>query len=148
MARSATRHSVPSPNAFPDAGERGCEPSSVGVSARFTPGPWRFDRENDGRGLIWIDRGICNHIAYLSNGGVAEETEEANGHLIAAAPDLLAALKMCVIERAEWLDEARAAIAKAEGRIHEVEPEGSPQHLSSVGEGRQDANEVRSRPTE
>lgn len=32
----------------------------------------------------------------------------------AAAPDLLAALKHCVIERSEWLEEARAAVRRAE----------------------------------
>jgi hypothetical protein len=30
--------------------------------------------------------------------------------------DLLGALKHCVIERGDWLDEARAAIAKAQGK--------------------------------
>ena len=38
---------------------------------------------------------------------------KANRQLAIAAPDLLNALKMCVIERSEWLEEARAAIAKA-----------------------------------
>ena len=44
-----------------------------------------------------------------------EMGDTSNAQLIAAAPDMLAALKMCVIERSEWLAEARTAIAKAEG---------------------------------
>ena len=53
-------------------------------------------------------------------GGIAlitsQDDRDANAYLIAAAPDLLAALKHCGIERSEWLKEARTAIAKAEGR--------------------------------
>ena len=48
-----------------------------------------------------------------------EAETEANAHLIAAAPDLLAALKRIVVvaDRATVeFDRARAAIAKAEGR--------------------------------
>ena len=51
----------------------------------------------------------------VDGGGVDHDTAERRARLIAAAPDLLKALKHCVIERSEWLDEARAAIAKAEG---------------------------------
>lgn len=41
--------------------------------------------------------------------------DEGIARLIAAAPDLLAALRHSVIDRDEWLSEARAAMAKAEG---------------------------------
>lgn len=74
-----------------------------------TPGPWVAN------GSAIEDRpkrGPTTVIAY----GVEAA---ADAHLIAAAPDLLAALKKA--DRApwgdySWIDEARAAIAKAEGK--------------------------------
>ena len=50
----------------------------------------------------WQDRGIM----------------EANARLIAAAPDLLAALKAAVACRIDgnWYEQSKAAIAKAEGK--------------------------------
>lgn len=63
-----------------------------------------------------LERTAEAYIERFIYGSVSEEEAHANALLIAAAPDLLAALKHCVIERSGWLDEARAAIAKAEGR--------------------------------
>lgn len=98
-----------------------------------TPGPWRADildsygrfeiRQSDGgrmfaQGRSWGD-------------GATAETQEANARLIAAAPDLLAALEAMVIANhglpanpAEEVDlvcraaleQARAAIARATGQ--------------------------------
>lgn len=80
-----------------------------------TPGPWRvwakgyresppisFNVETSG-GLIreWLARDIAN---------------EADAQLMAAAPELLAALKAIVEHYGDPLKLARAAIAKAEGR--------------------------------
>lgn len=93
-------------------------------------GPWRPEGA-----WIWGRslKGGANHVAdvrgwgYLTghghgalalDGNEAKEIQNSIGHLLAAAPDLLNALKMCVIERGEWLEEARAAIAKAEGSQH------------------------------
>jgi hypothetical protein len=60
-------------------------------------------------------------LAYLPEG--REDIQEANASLIAAAPELLKALKKALNESGcdgdlccyEWHDVARAAIAKAEG---------------------------------
>ena len=87
---------------------------------KHTPGPWNYDRSgyslyvNSGRELVTA----------LSMDGKRLETSEANARLIAAAPDLLEALKSVIA----WLDAsdesafsdsqlalARAAIAKATG---------------------------------
>jgi hypothetical protein len=95
-----------------------------------TPGPWiaddfamEFDRRThvgtyDGTPTYYHrNDSICECYVTDTDGGKIGTLEaEANARLIAAAPDLLAALKHCVIERSEWLTEARAAIAKAEGR--------------------------------
>ena len=66
-----------------------------------------------------------NVVVSLSHGDAPRplnESEEANAHLIAAAPDLLAALEVMLnyqalgaYERADTMKAARAAIAKATG---------------------------------
>ena len=96
---------------------------------KHTPGPWYCNRLIDSSGTPYatnytahIDIGVCMIWAPVGN-----KEQEANAHLISAAPELLEALKLCVdfieiasIVEAPWdwepIKEARAAIAKAEGR--------------------------------
>ena len=96
-----------------------------------TSGPWTVDYTDDnlriyaGDLLIGEVNGSTEHIEVR---GLDEETTEANAWLIAAAPDLLAALER-ILARVETLDlftergeeakvveQARAAIGKATGR--------------------------------
>jgi len=83
-----------------------------------TPGPWTYYRNGDQSQVDCTTGTICQSIAWAPN-----------GPLIAAAPDLLAALKgVAWGDRPCWCGyvvgdthtwhcrEARAAIAKAEGR--------------------------------
>lgn len=107
------------------------------MSEKHTPGPWRYDKQS---GYIWGKSvGGCGltesehlvaevrgwgHLQYLPNGAVVQD---ANGLLIAAAPDLLEALQgMLSLEESDLrgyddtdvckeLEDARAAIAKATG---------------------------------
>src|SRR3954463_4859424 len=87
----------------------------------YTPGPWIY---ND---LGWISTGgdldttICRvSIEERVDEPMAMEEQDANGRLIAAAPDLLDAL-LGLIHNHVWevgdryVAAARAAIAKAEG---------------------------------
>lgn len=89
---------------------------------KHTPGPWIFTVENDDRYIRANgDTMMCDapYYPWCPSG-------DANWHLIAAAPDLLAALKKMLPEANridqhlrptfETCEEARAAIAKAEGR--------------------------------
>lgn len=94
-----------------------------------TPGPWRVDNR-DGDPRIRCER-YC--IALVTGGldddGEVEPVRYANAHLIAAAPELLKALKQIVEHEQidgtgirytfDWHSPfgqaARAAIAKAEG---------------------------------
>ena len=96
-----------------------------------TPGPWTVDHTDDnlrlydGDLLIAEVTGSTEHIEVR---GLDEETTQANAWLIAAAPDLLAALERILarlemlnlfIERGEdakVVEQARAAIGKATGR--------------------------------
>ena len=84
-----------------------------------TPGPWTFDQEDDNSTDFWV---------FQANGParIAVEVSERDAALIAAAPELLAALQALVAEyepniktfalnaprKARWQD-AIAAIAKA-----------------------------------
>jgi hypothetical protein len=94
-----------------------------------TPAPWRIDEEQaQTTGEIYIcarDTIICEIFGETFD-EFAEEEREANAQLIAAAPELLAALKDLVErDRAEaaesgftddemsWLEDARRVIAKA-----------------------------------
>ena len=93
---------------------------------RHTPGPWSVEGWPDNQ-IVWSsDRNRVCFMAHSNGKDVARDV--ATGHLIAAAPDLLAALKgllpLCVnphdggeFEAGEIpaVDAARAAIAKAEG---------------------------------
>lgn len=100
------------------------------MSASPTPGPWGwvYDGSKDysiGRAADPQGHNVANVYAY----GRDYDRAEANCNLIAAAPDLLAALKGLHDDIAEyarinnlggfdnhWMLAARAAIAKAEGR--------------------------------
>lgn len=103
------------------------------AQTQHTPGPWMAKRAPDGPIDIFDSRG--RDVVTLYGGGVESESKEANARLIAAAPDMLVALKRLV----EWngkrgfaspeapdellppeeqsieVAEGMAAIAKAEG---------------------------------
>ena len=84
-----------------------------------TPGPWKFGKCLSMRSYKWVvaydtDKGRGVQVALVDSGS-------ANASLIAAAPELLAAL-IDLADRAEGLESkclgtvmARAAIAKATG---------------------------------
>jgi hypothetical protein len=98
------------------------------MKTEHTPGPWHVDGRDvcawDGK----TETTICECYAHTS---IGRHDGEANARLIAAAPDLLAALTICSKElRIYWeagatynllredshaLRLARAAIAKAKG---------------------------------
>jgi hypothetical protein len=83
-----------------------------------TPGPWQI---YGGAYKFIVARPMPNHkpfVCELPDSEPETEEERANADLIAAAPDLLAALKTAVkiIEYEGFgTDELRAVIAKAEG---------------------------------
>lgn len=90
-----------------------------------TPGPWRIGGTE--KRVIFADNGdVVARIACYGEQSETPEAEKANARLIAAAPELLGALRSCVMvmERdlsglqliQPELKEARAAIAKAEGQ--------------------------------
>ena len=98
------------------------------MSAKHTPGPWTA--QNDGRDIISIQHGnndpgaISMTLAKVTARMTWRSQAEANARLIAAAPDLLEALKACD-EAMSYMSEydipitlpdmVKAAIAKAIG---------------------------------
>ena len=98
------------------------------MTAKHTPGPWTFRPSPDNEEQYWIDGPIgLNPMVHDEKIGppIANTTlrpwiteSEANARLMAAAPDLLAALKDLLPMwesgiKEPWVEAARAAIAKA-----------------------------------
>jgi hypothetical protein len=91
--------------------------------AEHTPGPWVAEF-SEAVSVLDGERGRVCTINWLKGpygafGRKPDAEGEANARLIAAAPDLLAALKAVVAiadRKTDEFDLARAAIAKAEGR--------------------------------
>ena len=97
------------------------------MSTQHTPGPWRIGTTPpNGEQTIGTQQGLM--VAVATTG--ANTPTEANARLIAAAPDLLEALKACIphLERDDHHTDAlsrerphyaaaRAAIAKATGAV-------------------------------
>ena len=95
--------------------------------SKRTPGPWRFEpagkrlRVVGARG-VWLATAEYAPAHDVEPGDVDRAQAEANARLIAAAPDLLAALQAmltaldCESVSYREIEAAEAAIAKAEGR--------------------------------
>ena len=94
--------------------------------AKHTEGPWKV-RGDGSRGQWYVEapstRGDYWLVAEASGRSATEN--QINAHLIAAAPDLLDALRACAeymeeygapVEMGSSVQRARAAIARAEGR--------------------------------
>lgn len=101
---------------------------------QHTPGPWEAVKSNRNQ-FAWDVIGALGMVPTIARLGLVDPHEEAvkaNARLIAAAPELLEALKLAadqldeVVDMnnpANWLDNSKAtleflhqAIAKAEGR--------------------------------
>jgi hypothetical protein len=93
------------------------------TQAAHTSGPWEYEPKGS---RFFIDGADGLTVAYIDRQGVRERAEiEANARLTAAAPQLLGALKSLMgatdyfakdRDTQVALNEARSAIARAEGR--------------------------------
>lgn len=102
-----------------DRGEHDAEPTVTRDSSRVshTPGPWSLRDDFD-----VVDAYGAVVAETVSEGNVSEHEQAANAQLIAAAPEILAALRDMISEwsvlgriNTETWDRARDASAKAEG---------------------------------
>jgi hypothetical protein len=96
---------------------------------KHTPGPWQSRHDHDTNTMVIesLEAGTPWHELAVVRSTIGQRVDPANARLIAAAPDLLAALGELVAEADEhpgWeghdpdtfgFDLARAAIARAEG---------------------------------
>jgi hypothetical protein len=84
------------------------------LSAGFSPGPWEVSGSARNGLLVRAEGRVTANLAW----SIGDETDEANAHLIAAAPDLYEALcacfdRQCTFQEAQ--EKADAALAKARG---------------------------------
>ena len=91
----------------------------MGNESSHSPGPWAVgDRLKDGAVVVAGPPG-SGFECVVANPRGYEGRVVANARLVAAAPDLLAALKAVIAvadRKTDEFDLARAAIAKGEGR--------------------------------
>ena len=92
------------------------------MQTKHTPGPWHIGVRTFHAGRdVYVPKG--EPVAVADDAITATPEAEANARLIAAAPDMLAALRELVVNNmghpkgitVPQLDKARAAIAKATG---------------------------------
>ena len=129
-----------------DAARLAAIPSEIAsIQGSHTPGPWKARSIKNDEGGIWIDCDAWRHkgrggllggtLATAHANGTGDGSVGANAKLIAAAPELLAALEALVDTRNQAggipnpfvMEEARKAIAKArEPWVDHEWKEGSP----------------------
>lgn len=96
---------------------------------QHTPGPWTVEEYGDDETpTLVIHKDSESRICFMATPGSHGDPAkiEADAHLIAAAPDLLAALQAVVRvadRKTDEFDAARAAIAKATQIERKVAPE-------------------------
>ena len=92
--------------------------------AKHTPGPWQISAiQNEPEKISIIDADMCFVAEVWQTYINGESRQQANAHLIAAAPAmyeaLTIALQIMVDKRVPYqheIDQARAALAQAEGK--------------------------------
>lgn len=123
---STTQASRPAPNTAVQ--------NDLATRPAHTPGPWRSRLSTNAAKALNVEAGTLGHNIALVNRHGNKNLQEAaaNARLIAAAPDMLAALKAVVahedraaadmremgadVPELPWMPQVKAAIAKAEGR--------------------------------
>ena len=98
--------------------------------AKYTSGPWKVGGWNEVDNTLTVGipisfSGMLSAVAYIAPRPFYHDDQEANAHLIAAAPELLEACKIAKVtfdeykkltgKRAKALVALEVAIAKAEG---------------------------------
>ena len=86
--------------------------------AQHTPGPWKaVEAAYNPPGWIWVQNGPGALLADVhQNKNIPLEARNANARLMAAAPEMLAALEYYATDSSINGEVARAVVAKALGR--------------------------------
>lgn len=96
------------------------------METKFTPGPWRVSQTYPVGDYCIHAAGCPWQLAYIAANTNVDWPLEANAHLIAAAPDLYAALERTLSYLTSYpgnsginaWEQARAALSKARGETH------------------------------
>ena len=86
------------------------------MSAQHTPGPWKFGKElgaRNGEWLVSFDAGSKGRGIAIAETRTGPGSEEANARLIAAAPELLAALERAYMALIGYLPAHRNGVTDA-----------------------------------
>lgn len=90
---------------------------------KHTPGPWKVWTHPRNENEVYVDGANGRSVCYVIHDDDERKEQKADAVLIAAAPDLLEALKayqeanrVSNDSQAELYEMAEAAIAKAEGK--------------------------------
>ena len=86
--------------------------------AQHTPGPWKaVEAAYNPPGWLWVQNGPGALLADVhQNKNIPLEARNANARLMAAAPEMLAALEYYATDSSIIGEVARAVVAKALGR--------------------------------
>ena len=86
--------------------------------AQHTPGPWKaVEAAYNPPGWLWVQNGPGALLADVhQNKNIPLEARNANARLMAAAPEMLAALEYYATDQSINGEVARAVVAKALGR--------------------------------
>lgn len=86
--------------------------------AQHTPGPWKaVEAAYNPPGWLWVQNGPGALLADVhQNKNIPLEARNANARLMAAAPEMLAALEYYATDSSINGEVARAVVAKALGR--------------------------------
>ncbi len=86
--------------------------------AQHTPGPWKaVEAAYNPAGWLWVQNGPGALLADVhQNANIPLAARNANARLMAAAPEMLAALEYYATDRSINGEVARAVVAKALGR--------------------------------
>ena len=90
---------------------------------KHTAGPWEVVPSNEGKvpgtqpPPAIRKAGTDDWVAYLGGGSIHFQNAEANAHLIAAAPEMLDALRSVLERDPEAFSHVRAALKQATGSV-------------------------------
>ena len=91
---------------MPAKSEVSPEQSSVKTEPAFTPGPWKADTTPGCKRISdkpWVDHQQARRREIACTSGLRNDNEDAaNGHLIAAAPELYEALGVMIWHSFTW----------------------------------------------
>ena len=100
----------------------------MSTEPKWTPGPWSIGKRGDGAiGSVYCDNALGSRVAIVFGEGqefsvFSRREEEANAHLIAAAPELYEALKRIdtAMNAFIWSDATNWHVVRGDGQLTQM----------------------------